>query len=191
MRKMFLTLLWLFCLVPSISMAITIDYSLTDLGGATYRYDYKVTNNGSLFGGAHVKLFDIAFDTSLYDELSLTPVSGSAITANWSEIFLASTPGVPAQYDVLALGDGIGVGSSVSGFSVQFDWLGAAAGPGVQEFTIFDADSFALLETGLTSLYVQPPPVDPGGPPVPEPSTMILTAIGLAGIGLARRRMSK
>ena len=182
-KKVLVTVACLFCLVPSVSMAISIDYALSALGGSTYRYDYTVNNTGSLGAGVNVKLFDIAFDTTLYDEASLTIVSSGSLSSDWSEMFLGSTIGVPAQYDVLALADG--VSTSTTGFAVQFNWIGGGAGPGNQAFAIYDADSWELLEEGMTSLLVDP------HNPVPEPGTMLLTVIGLAGLGLARRRMSK
>jgi MYXO-CTERM domain-containing protein len=64
---------------------------------------------------------------------------------------------------------GIPVGGAVSGFAVQFDWLGSGA-PGAQPFDIVDPQTLQPLFSGTT---------------VPEPAGLLLLA--LAGL-VARRR---
>lgn len=181
-------LIFIALLAPGVAHATTMGYNLTHLNGNTYRYDYTVINDGSLESGVNVKLFDIVFDPAMYDEPSLALLSNSGISSEWSEMFLASAPGVPAQYDVYALADG--VSGTTSGFAVQFAWLGGGAGPGSQAFVISDPDTFSTLEEGFTSLNNNPP-VDPPTSPVPEPGTMLLTAMGLAFVGLVRRKLPK
>jgi len=154
------------------SQAAQISYSLQGLGGNEYRYDYSVLNDGST-GGA-VGLFDILFDPALYDEASLTISSDPSLSAAWDQQVLASAPGVPAAFDVLATQGGIAVGDSLSGFSMTFNWLGTGQ-PGAQGFEIYDPESFALLQTGTTS-------------PVPLPGTLGLLACGIGGLLLLQRR---
>lgn len=88
MNKMLFSLvIFSLFLIPAASFAISIEYSLTGLGGSAYQYDYWVTNDGSLGAGVAVNLFDIAFDISLYEETSLTIEPPPAITAEWMESF--------------------------------------------------------------------------------------------------------
>lgn len=166
----------------TLSSAITIDYTLTHLGGSSYQYDYTVTNNGSLGGDIPLLLFDIAFDTTLYRESSLAVVSANGISTNWLEEFLASATGVPTMYNVLALSGGIPAGAGQAGFAVSFEWLDTAAAPGSQIFEIYDTLTFELIETGTTK---------PGIAPVPEPGTVVMLSAGLVGLALFYRKRSR
>ena len=168
-KTAFLIVILVSFLVPSVSTATIIDYTLTRIGGSTYRYDYSVTNDGSLGAGTNVKLFDIAFDPAKYDESSLKIVSPGNLAANWQQSILASAPGVPADYDVLALSGGIR--GKQAGFAVQFDWIGGPAGPAPQTFAIYDPVKFNVLEKG----QCRPCPV-----PAPGPVGLLLS--GLAAL---------
>lgn len=174
----------LFAITQS-ALAINITYSLTSLGGNNYRYQYALFNNGSLGAGVAVGGFDIAFDPASYSEPSLTIVTPAALQADWSEQIIPSFPSVPALYDVLALSGGLADGATLSGFAVEFEWLGAGL-PGAQSFEIFDPITFAVLETGSTVAADGPGPT-----PAPEPTTTALIAAALAGGGLATRRRAR
>jgi hypothetical protein len=169
---------WLLLLVallaPLPARAIQIQYSLTPLGGDSYRYDYTVSNDGTLPAGAPVRLLDVMFDTELYEESSLAIVTPSPLADDWDEILLASAPDVPAAYDALATGAGIPSGGSAAGFAVTFHWLGAGT-PGSQPFEISDPVTFDVLESGVT---------------VPEPALGWLAA-SCAALLLAGRRASR
>jgi hypothetical protein len=158
--------------------AIAVAFDLQALGGTHYRYTYTVTNDGSLGAGIPVGLFDIAFDPLLYDEASLQIVTSDPPASGWSQVILASAPGIPADYDALALAGGIPVGSAVTGFAVEFAWLGGTGGPGSQSFVISNPDTFQPLEGGTTS------PVTA----VPEPRSVVLLSVGL--LALAGWRMT-
>ena len=170
--------LWLCALLVSVALpahAVQIAYGLESLGGTSYRYTYTVTNNGTT-GGA-VQLFDVFFDPDLYDEDSLTIVTPNPPSSSWDQIILASGISVPAAYDALALAGGIPISSSVTGFKVQFLWLGTGA-PGAQGFAIFDPDTFDTIETGTTTV-------------VPLPGALLLLGTGLGATLLRRvRRVS-
>lgn len=153
--------------------AAIITYEAVNVAGNTWRYDYTVTNDGAITG--EIELFDIEFDTALYDESSLASVSGAAITSAWDETFLAAGVGVSPYYDVLARSSGIATGESAGLFAVTFTWLGQGT-PGAQVFEIYDPDTFELLGSGSTSA-------------VPLPGAMGLMLPGaLALAARARRR---
>lgn len=157
--------------------AAIIAYELTDLGLGEYRYDYTVTNDGTIT--AELRLFDILFDPTLYDEASLLNVSDSALATDWDQAFLASGIGFPAAFDVLALNFDLGFQESITGFAVQFRWLGAGL-PGPQVFEIYDPNTFDLLGTKTTAFSVVS---------VPEPASLLLLGGGLLSlIALNRRR---
>jgi hypothetical protein len=160
--------------------AIPIEYSVVALAGPGnyFRYEYTVTNDGTLPGGAAVGLFDIDFDPAKYNEASLRVVSDASISAAWDEQILGSGPGVAAVYDALASAGGIGVGEAISGFAVEFQWLAADPLPGAQTFTIYDPTTFAVLATGATTLR---PPTS-----VPEPGALALAGAVLLALGVAR-----
>ncbi len=73
------------------------------------------------------------------------------------------------DYDALALSVGIPAGGTVSGFAVQFNWIGSGE-PGAQPFQIFDPDTFQLLQTGQTF----------SAQPIPAASTLSLILLGIA-----------
>lgn len=153
--------------------ATVIEYNLVGLGSDKYRYEYAVTNDTL---GSSLGLFDILFDPVFYDEGSLTLASDASIAASWNESFFTSAPGVDATYDAFALGPGIADGATLSGFAVEFTWLGLGL-PGAQSFEIYDPATFALIGQGFTSLASS----GPGPTPIPEPMTLLLVALG-AGV---------
>ncbi|HOW77582.1 MAG TPA: PEP-CTERM sorting domain-containing protein [Candidatus Competibacteraceae bacterium] len=173
--------LWLL-LLANPATAIIIDYDLKSLGGnSSYQYDYTVTNDESLGTGVALEWFAILFDPALYDEPSLSIITPDPPASEWDELILGSGLGVPAAYDVFALAGGIAVGASVSGFAVQFDWLGTGM-PGAQPFEIYDPDTFDVtLATGSTRA---------AGTTVPEPGTLALLFWGavVASTTWLRRR---
>ena len=158
--------------------AIFIDYALAPLGGNQYRYDYTVINDGSLGAGMALEACDILFDLADYLESSLSIVSAPALSIDWDQLLLASGPGVPALFDVFALSGGLAVGDSLNGLSVQFEWIGGAQGPAAQAFEIYDPNSFALVESGLTRDIRA----------VPEPNILWLLGIGALSLLGSRAR---
>ena len=108
MRKVVL-FWWLaaICLFPltfsSPASAIVIDYHLVSLGGDNFRYEYTITNDGSLGAGVSLELFDILFDPALFDESTLAIVSPIARQAKWDELIFDLGIGIPAAYDAFAM----------------------------------------------------------------------------------------
>jgi MYXO-CTERM domain-containing protein len=165
--------------------AVTIEYELVALAApGRYEYRYTVTNDSL---ATPVNWFSIDFDTALYDEASLTITSVGL--ADWSQQVLGSLQvfGVPAQYDAYkTTGLPLDIGESEAGFSIAFTWLGAGT-PGTQAFTIYDAGTLDVLDSGTTVALDVPPPPPPG---VPEPAAMALALTALLAAGVARRRRS-
>jgi len=151
------------------AMAATIQYSLSNITGNTWQYDYVVSNDLS---GSNIDEFTVYFAFGQYANLSVV----SAPT-NWDPLVVQ--PGNflnnDGYFDALALGNGITPGSSLGGFSVQFDYLGSGA-PGAQSFDIVDPNTFAIIESGQPS-------------PVPLPASILLFASGLAGLLGWRRQV--
>lgn len=130
---------------------VEVGYQLANLGGNQYQYNYWVSNNGSLPSGNPVQLFDIVFDPLLYQNGSLNIVTPDPPKSDWSEqVLTAIDPGLPMDYDALALNGGIFAGSSVNGFAVQFRWIGQGL-PGPQPFKIYSPRDFSVLQNGETT----------------------------------------
>lgn len=148
---------------------VDIDFELRSLAAPSrYEYTYTIFNNSF---GQPLSWFSIDFNGALYDEGSLLIASSNL--SDWSEQVLASVPGLPAQYDAFkATGPGLIDGDSLTGFKVEFTWLGAGA-PGAQAFTVWDPATFDVLTTGVTT-------------PVPEPDSSWLLIAGLSLVALRR-----
>jgi hypothetical protein len=132
---------------------ITISYDLSQISGNNYLYVYSIYNNGSLGANVPIQLFDIFFDPTLYLESSLAIVTPNPTASQWTEYIFGSVAGTPADFDVSTNpgNPGIGVGSTVSGFAVQFTWLGTGT-PGSQPFSITDPSNFTQpLQAGTTT----------------------------------------
>jgi hypothetical protein len=68
-------------LAPLHAMAVSIEYTATNLAGTVWRYDYTITNDtGSMPGSADIEAFQIFFDYTgdLYANLGLYDYSGAA-----------------------------------------------------------------------------------------------------------------
>lgn len=143
-----------------------VDYTLTDLGGGSWQYEYQV---GNISLSVPIEEFTIYFDYGSYDNLS---VSTPATPADWDQIVWQVEPvlGDPGGYDALSTNLSIDIGESLSGFSVTFDWLGIGE-PGSQYYEIIDPVTFGTIDSGYT---------------VPEPATCLLLLSG--GVLLRRRK---
>jgi len=173
-------LLWLGLAALPSAEATIITADLVSLGSTSYRYEYNITNDGSLGGGTALKVIDFAFDPALYDEGSLSIASLPALNTDWFESIFGAVPGSPAFYEIEALSSGLADGDSVNGFAVEFFWLGSGL-PGSQSFQILDGTSFTLLEEGQTTVNL---PASAAS----APGTLLLMVIGLPAILSVLRR---
>lgn len=165
----------------SFANAVIIESELTSLGGDSYQFDFNVINDDLAAG---IEEFSVYFDELLYENLSVI-----ASPVDWDSIVVQPDPGLPdvGFFDSLFFVDPIAEGSALDGFSVAFDWLGAAAGPAAfgNAFDIFDAN-FAIVASGVTTApVVVPPPPNP----IPEPGILSLFGLALLFVG-ARKRFS-
>jgi hypothetical protein len=147
-----------------VANATLIQYSATSLGDSSWRYEYSVTNDTL---ADPLTYFVIDFDISLY--ANLRDQSGPE---GWDILLLQSDPLIPAGgvFDALALDGGIGLGSTLAGFALTFDFFGPGL-PGSQPFTVLDFGSFEPVESGVA--------VDVLPARVPEPATFALFLSGL------------
>jgi len=154
--------------VFAIPVTVTkICYEAAELGSGRWQYTYEVTNISLT---PAIEEFTIWFDFGSFDNLSVDTLDPPA--GNWDEIVIQPEPVLndDGYYDALVLGVGIGIGESVSGFSVSFDWLGSGE-PGSQFYEIINPDTFETLDSGWT---------------IPEPATLLL--LGISGIVLRRKK---
>jgi hypothetical protein len=148
------------------SLFTQIQYETTDLGSGQWQYTYDVTNINLTEG---VKEFTIWFDYGLYENLAIVTPD----PPNWYGIVWQPELGLgDGGYDAATTGLGIGIGESVSGFSVRFDWLGVG-NPGAQNYEIVNPTDFTTIETGFT---------------VPEPSIFVL--MGLGAFSIVRKKQN-
>lgn len=157
-------------LLSGIAHGALLDYGVTQVGGATWRFNYVVNNLGLSGDIGEITTY---FDSALYSNLTVV-----SIPLDWDSIVVPADLGIPADgfFDALALGNGILNGQSQGGFSVQFDFLGTGR-PGSQPFELRDA-SFGLLAQGNTVAVTA----------VPEPNIVALLITGLLAIAHVVRR---
>lgn len=142
-----------------------VQYQSTDLpdlipGQDRWSYRYLVTGSFTAFQGLNV-----LFPAQNYQDLQIT----QADPLDWFTLI--------TQPDVSLPADGILTASALTDtnaisvpFELDFTWLGSGV-PGAQSVEIFDSD-FSLIATGFTA------PLDSNS--IPEPSSLLLAAVGLA-----------
>ncbi len=146
-----------------------IFYTLDDLGGGHYQYNYRLTN---LSLSNPVSEVTILFDHALYANLATTT---DPAPAGWDDGDIIqprplTTPQVTGQYNIWATGGGLLIGQSAKFFSVTFDWLSTDI-PGGQPYEIVDPLTWETVASGYT---------------IPEPLSVALLMAGT--VLLARKR---
>jgi len=146
-----------------------ITYTATNLGFNQWQYAYQVTN---IALSTPIKELTIWFDYGLYQDLSIVTLGPTA--DNWDEVAWQPEQGLGnGGYDALTIGPGIGLGETVSGFCVRFNWLGTGV-PGSQFYEIINPSDFSRIDSGFT---------------IPEPASLFMFGIG--SVFLLRRRREK
>jgi hypothetical protein len=153
---------------PAFAIPASVDYRLARLGGAHWLYTYEVTNESL---DAPLREFTVWFDHNLCRNLQVLTTDPPA--SGWSELLAQPDPWLADDgfYDALSLEGGIAAGSSVSGFSVAFEWLGVGQ-PASQVFEVVDPVTFTTIYRDVT---------------VPEPTTSF-SLVAVAGAMFACRR---
>ena len=172
-----------------IAGATRILYTATDNGGGNYTLDLEVVNDtlGEEIGWFSVFFGDTADGLNFenWDQYTnLDPDDwGTTQAGTWEAYsFEPSAIDLPAQFNADATTTGIGVGASLAGFSVTFDWTGVGS-LGDFYFEVGEFDSFGdyvWLDDGYMELA--------DSQPVPEPATILLVATGMLGLGVIRKR---
>jgi hypothetical protein len=159
---------------PLIASATVVDFSLSDVSGNTWQYNYSIINTTQ---PGNIGEFTVFFAPGQYSNLSVQASPG-----NWSSVVAqpSSNPLVSGSFDAQALDLGLAPGQSQAGFAVQFTWLGSGT-PGSQLFNIVDP-TIGTLESGNTTLVATP---------VPLPAATWLFVSGLTGFGAMVRKRCK
>ncbi len=138
--------LTLFALVlPGMASEFVTD--IEPLGGNDYICRYSIVNSQA----APIEQFILFFDYQLYRNLMI--VSDPAVSAlRWHEDLLQPEPYwvFDGIYRAVCLGDGIGQFESLSGFAVQFTYLGPGQPP-EQPFQVISKTYQTITEQGQTS----------------------------------------
>jgi hypothetical protein len=165
-----------FCILPILSLVCLaayqtqIVYETTDLGTERWKYTYDVCNVSL---AETIEEFTIWFGIGSYDNLVIETLNPPA--SNWDEVVWDPEPflGDDGGYDAWAnLATPIGIGQSISGFAVSFDWLGTDE-PGSQFYEIIDPETFETIYSGWT---------------VPEPGTLTMLGLGVLALLQVRHK---
>lgn len=172
-KKLLAGLLLLGCISQSLHAA-SVDYSLRNVSGNTWEYDFTLTTVAPL---APNNGFSVYFDVG--EAENLTPISNPP---DWSVLtiepgsFIGDSRGF---YDALSQ-NGLAAGVSLSGFILQLDWLLGSPlddEPAFEIYALNVADgSLTTLESGTASV-------------VPLPAALWLFVSAIAGLfAFGRRR---
>lgn len=164
-------------LLPTSSQAALVGTSYSLVAGNTWKASFSFSNGA---GDPAAPGLTVFFDETLYANLT-----SAVAPAGWDPLVVQPDPVLGAGFfDAYAYdpADALQPGQTLSGFSVQFDFVGSGA-PGALafEFYRFDGADLVSLQTGTTTVV---PATD-----VPEPATAWLGAAALLGLlGASRRK---
>jgi len=161
-----LALLLALCATQS-AVAVTVEYESTFLGDSRWQYDYTIIND---LDAPAIYFVDILFSND-YQNLEvngspdgwlsaiLEPAFGDPVTVTWGGDFDITLD------DFLS----IGPGETLDGFSVLFDWNYYDRAPESPLYDLWGGD-FEKVSTNRDMSDV------------PEPGTLVLFGMGLAGL---------
>jgi hypothetical protein len=146
-------------------------YQTSELGSGWWQYTYDVKNISLT---ETIEEFTIWFEFGLYENLAVETPDPPA--NSWSEIVLQPEPVLKddGAYDAKALNLGIGIGETVKGFAVSFDWLGDGVMPGSQFYEIINPVTYQTIDSGWTKI-------------IPEPATLFLLGLGSLALRVKRK----
>lgn len=161
----------------SAANAGVVDYTVTNISGNQWRYDYTINNPTPALAFDEVTIY---FAEGVYELLT-----DATAPAGWDALAIDPDSGIPADgfYDVLNLAGLLGDGETVTGFSVSFNFLGAGT-PGAQSFDLILSQDFSITYSGRTAAFGTPGQV-------PEPTSLGLALIALGGVLVARRSLTR
>jgi len=160
-------------IAPLHALGAGINATYHPLSGTQWAVDFVVTGDGT---PSVINDFTIYFPEATFASLSL-----ATSPAGWDSLVVQpdTTLHSPGFLDSLALGPGIGSGSSVGGFEVKFSLLGGGNPPPLR-FDINDAN-FHAIYSGLTLVTAA----------VPEPDIAWLMLAGFGAIVGGRTRQQR
>ena len=170
-------LLLLGSVVAGTTHATLITHEFTNLVGNTWQAEYVVANDTLAVA---IEEITIWYELGVYENIVAV-----GAPPDWDPLAVQPDPLLPDDgfYDALALGAPLAAGSSLGGFVVQFDLIGATA-PDSQFYEVF-WNGFFDSDSGFTV----PAQSGPGPIAMPEPGSLWLAALG--SLGLVRRRLAR
>lgn len=167
-------------IVSAGAQASIITYDVTDLGGGAWRYDYTVTNDTL---AVPIEQITIYFELGLY-----TNLRNATAPANWEPLAVDPDSLLPDDgfFDALVLDlvASVAPGDTLSGFSVEFDYLPDDLTPGSQLFELLIAP-LTVVDVGFTRLATAVAVSEPGSAPLLGAGLLLLVA------GRWRRALSR
>jgi hypothetical protein len=146
-----------------------ISYSTKQISQTRWIYEYDVRNLSIEEG---VAAFTIWFKEGDYANLAM--VTQEPLLSGWDQIVWQPNLALASNgaFDVLTKTQPIRMGESISGFSVEFDWLKQKM-PSSQYYEIINPSTYETIDQGFT---------------VPEPCSAILMITGVITFLRGRRK---
>jgi len=167
-----LTGLCSYALAMSAAHAVSVEYTLTDLGSDVWRYDFALINSPA---APSFDEFTIYFPSDKYSSIALV-----SSAPDWDPLVIQPDPGIPADgyFDGLSTTGPMPDDSVATGFVLTFSFL-AGMRPDGQRFDLIDSSTFDIVYSGTTVAAA-----------VPEPQTYLMLAFGLGLIRALQARRS-